>query len=47
MNTLELLEEALDKVADFIEDDAYGVIQNGIYYTPQGNYKITLDKLND
>lgn len=47
MKTLELLEEALDKIADLIEDDTYGVIQNGTYYTPQGNYKITLDKLND
>lgn len=45
MKTLELLEEALDKIADLIEDDKYGVIQNGVYYTPQGNFEIVLNKL--
>lgn len=47
MKTLELLEEALDKIADHIEDDTYGVIQNGVYYTPQGNFKIVLEPVYD
>ena len=45
MKPIELLEKATDRVADLIEDDTYGVIQDGIYYTPQGNFKITLEEV--
>ena len=47
MKPIELLEKATDRVADLIEDDTYGVIQNGVYYTPQGNFKITLEPVYD
>jgi len=45
MTPLETLEDAVDRLADLIEDNTYGVIQGDTYILDNKAYRITLEEL--